>query len=159
MQLFDARDPAPFIERDLDDDFVEYVVSYAEEFSISAPLKIVIFVKERDDKFNEESTRSAIRNFFEYKADLLSRQMRSNLRTAQFFLFMGLVVLFVSLFLAQLAESSTERIFHSAIREGLVIWGWVAMWKPIQTLLYEWYPHWQKRRLFRKLASVDIDFR
>jgi len=34
QQLFDARDPAPFRERDLDDDFVEYILSSVSEFRI-----------------------------------------------------------------------------------------------------------------------------
>ena len=34
QQLFDARDPAPFRERDLDDDFVEYILSSVREFAI-----------------------------------------------------------------------------------------------------------------------------
>lgn len=32
QQLFDARDPAPFRDRDLDDDFIEYILSSARTF-------------------------------------------------------------------------------------------------------------------------------
>lgn len=42
QQLFDSRDPAPFRERDLDDDFVDYVVACAKELPAQHPIKILI---------------------------------------------------------------------------------------------------------------------
>ncbi len=52
QQLFDVRDPAPFRERDLDDDFTEYIFASAREFSISTPLKIVIHIEETETPAN-----------------------------------------------------------------------------------------------------------
>ena len=42
QQLFDIRDPAPFRERDLDDDFVEYISTSVEEIGYNSNLKILI---------------------------------------------------------------------------------------------------------------------
>lgn len=71
QQLFDARDPAPFRERDLDDDFVEYILSSVREFAISSSLKIVIYVEENESKdLPKDSIREAIRSYFAYKIDL-----------------------------------------------------------------------------------------
>ena len=39
-QLFNSMDPSPFIEKDLDDDAEEFIVSWAQEFSPKAPTQI-----------------------------------------------------------------------------------------------------------------------
>ncbi|HKM82407.1 MAG TPA: hypothetical protein VJY15_15780, partial [Candidatus Acidoferrum sp.] len=36
-QLFNSMDPSPFIEKDLDDDAEEFIVSWAQEFPHNAP--------------------------------------------------------------------------------------------------------------------------
>jgi hypothetical protein len=44
-QLFNSMDPSPFIEKDLDDDAEEFIVSWAQEFSPNAPLKLRIYLE------------------------------------------------------------------------------------------------------------------
>ena len=41
-QLFNSMDPSPFIEKDLDDDAEEFIVSWAQEFAPNAPIKLRI---------------------------------------------------------------------------------------------------------------------
>ena len=43
-QLFNSMDPSPFIEKDLDDDAEEFIVSWAQEFSPDAPIKLRIYL-------------------------------------------------------------------------------------------------------------------
>src|ERR1035438_10726058 len=45
-QLFNSMDPSPFIEKDLDDDAEEFIVSWAQEFSPSAPIKLRIHLEQ-----------------------------------------------------------------------------------------------------------------
>ena len=44
------------------------------------------------------------------------------------------------------------------IRESLVIVGWVAMWRPVDLLLYEWYPISRDAALFGRLAKSQVQF-
>jgi len=39
-QLFNSMDPSPFIEKDLDDDAEEFIVSWAQEFPPKAAIKL-----------------------------------------------------------------------------------------------------------------------
>ena len=48
-QLFNERDPAPFRERDLDPQFVIYLLSAVEEFPLRAKMKIRILTSDNDD--------------------------------------------------------------------------------------------------------------
>ncbi|MGB2676157.1 MAG: hypothetical protein WAN12_03640, partial [Candidatus Acidiferrum sp.] len=43
-QLFNSMDPSPFIEKDLDDDAEEFIVSWAQEFSPDDPIKLRIYL-------------------------------------------------------------------------------------------------------------------
>jgi hypothetical protein len=44
----------------------------------------------------------------------------------------------------------------SVLREGLVIIGWVAMWMPVETFLYGWWPILGEERLSRRLQHADV---
>ena len=45
------------------------------------------------------------------------------------------------------------------LREGLIIAGWVAMWRPMEIFLYEWWPLLRKGRLYEKLSRMRVDVR
>lgn len=44
----------------------------------------------------------------------------------------------------------------SIARESLTIVGWVAMWRPLQIFLYDWWPFQRQIRLYQKLSSAHI---
>jgi hypothetical protein len=160
QQLFDARDPAPFRERDLDDDFVEYILSSVREFALSAPIKIVIYVEESEPaSLPKDTIREAIRSFFNYKIDIQQGELRSFMKYAQMFFVIGLLVLMACLGLAQNIEVPNPPGLIGILREGIVIFGWVSIWKPIELILFDWYPHYEKLRVYRKLLTTEIDIR
>jgi len=43
------------------------------------------------------------------------------------------------------------------LSEGLLILGWVAMWKPVEIFLYDWWPDLDRRRLFERIAHIQIE--
>jgi hypothetical protein len=45
------------------------------------------------------------------------------------------------------------------LREGLIIAGWVAMWRPMEIFLYEWWPLLRKGRLYQKLSRMHVEVR
>jgi hypothetical protein len=42
------------------------------------------------------------------------------------------------------------------LRESLVIGGWVAMWRPMELLPYDWRPVRINQRLFQRLSRMDV---
>ncbi len=158
QQLFDARDPAPFRERDLDDDFVEYIVSSVSEHSHATPLKLVIYIDEKEPKLlPKDSIREAIREFFGYRIELQKNELRSFLKRAQVFLVIGLLFLAACLGVAQNIKVPTPPGALGILKEGIVIFGWVSIWKPIELVLFDWYPLYEKLRLNRKLLGMEIE--
>lgn len=160
MQLFNSLDPAPFHEKDLDDAAADYIVSTARDFSLKTSMRLEIYFP--SDVLQQESEAAitqAIHNFFDYKTQAKERELRIILREGRTSLLIGLLFLSVCLFARELLGNLTAGTVNEVLREGLVISGWVAMWRPIQLFLYDWWPIWNLCRLYYKLSHLQIDVR
>jgi hypothetical protein len=45
------------------------------------------------------------------------------------------------------------------VHEGLVIISWVTMWRPIDTLVFDWVPLRRSRRLIQRLHDAPSEVR
>jgi hypothetical protein len=45
------------------------------------------------------------------------------------------------------------------LREGFLIGGWVAMWRPLQVFLYDWWPIRAEARLFDRPSGMPVRIR
>lgn len=159
-QLFDGRDPAPFRERDLDDRAVEYLLGAADELPRKAPMKLVFWISEAPTAGLPDATLTeGVLAHLEYEVARLDRQIQQHMRRGQVFLLFGLTVLVVFLTLAELTSAMPTGHLRQIVREGLVITGWVAMWRPIEVLLYDWWPLVEQRRVYRRLHEAPIEVR
>lgn len=156
-QLFDGRDPAPFRERDLDEDAVEYIIGAVQELPPKAAIKIVFWISEGPTpQIPAETIIDAVSGHFTYERERLDRRLREYVRRGQLFLLVGLTVLIVFLSLAELTVMIPAGHVRQILREGLVITGWVAMWRPLEVLLYDWWPLVQQRLLARRMLAAPV---
>lgn len=159
-QLFDGRDPAPFNERDLDDDAVAYLLGAAQEIPRSQPLAIVVTISdEPEPRLPPEAILEAIRGHFTFEGEQVERRLREHVRRGQMFLAVGLSVLTLFLTLAELTSSLAAGTLRGILREGLVITGWVAMWRPLEVLLCDWWPLIDERRQVRRILEAPVSIR
>ena len=159
-QLFDFRDPAPFRERDLDDDAVDYLLAAAEEIPRKQRLAIVVTISdEPEPRLATDAITDAIRTHFRYEFDQVRRRIREHMRRGQMSLVVGLTVLVVFLTLAELIVALPSTTFRGILREGFVITGWVAMWRPLEVLLYDWRPMADERRQIVRLLDAPVSIR
>ena len=49
-----------------------------------------------------------------------------------------------------------ETRFAGVARESLLIGGWVAMWRPLEVFLYDWWPIRAEARLFDRLSAMTV---
>lgn len=156
-QLFDMRDPSPYRERDLDDDAVEYLLSSAREIGRRAKLRVVISIDgERDPVLTEEVIVEAVRAHLTYERDRQVRKVRELLARGRRFLVVGATALVVLLSAAELTKMLPISHLSEILREGLMITGWVAMWRPLELLLYEWWPHVEQRRVVDAVLAGEV---
>jgi hypothetical protein len=154
-QLFDERDPSPFRERDLDDDAVRYIVSSFHELPRSDGAKIALYFATMAN-FDARVIRNALCSHFEYEAELKRRELRQTFEQGLISLFIGLAFLFACTHGARLLAADPNDPLRSFAHEGLFIMGWVAMWKPISTFLYEWWPIRAAQKAFLAIAALEI---
>lgn len=158
LQLFDAKDPSPFIERDLDDDFAEYIITSAQDFSSNVHLKILIYISEKPStELSRDSILQAIREYFIYQQDLKRKQLSKIFKTGQFFLIVGLIFLIACLTIAQLGSKIPNENFSHFVKEGFTIFGWVSMWKPLELILFDWWPLYDRIKLFGRLLQAEYE--
>jgi hypothetical protein len=158
-QLFNSFDPSPFLEKDLDQDAFEYIVSAVGEHHLKVKQKIVIYMpKFEKRKVSEAEITKAIHHYFEYKKILAERSIKLKLQEGQVSLIIGIVFLGSCLILRELITSSYDNLFMNILGEGLIIGGWVAMWKPISNILYDWWPLRKEKNIFEKISKMEVDF-
>jgi hypothetical protein len=159
-QLFNEKDPAPFRERDLDEDFVEYISSSVQEFPLNTAMRLRIIVTEEAKRLaGIEAVQRAIRAYFHYEAMQAQAKLRKRMRIARLFLFIGLGALVACLGISQAMASLGESPVIVVAREGFLIAGWVAMWRPIEVFLYDWWPLREQRKYMQKISEMDLTVR
>lgn len=159
QQLFNSLDPAPFREKDLDQDAETYIVESVREFAPAAPVKLVLHVPPSEALMPHADVEAAIRRYFAYRLWLERTTLRRELSYGRLALIIGLAFLFVCIALRQAVLALGEGTVNQIAAEGLLISGWVAMWRPLQVFLYEWWPIQRNCRVYEKLAAVPVEVR
>ncbi len=157
-QLFNSLDPAPFREKDLDPAAEEYIVGAVRELGLRHASRIVVHLP--PDGFNEESGHSiasAIQHYFDYRARHATEELKQLLVRGAVSLIIALAFLFLCLWAGQYVIHLNLPAAQSIMGEGLLILGWVAMWRPIEIFLYDWWPLRRRIRVFRHIEAMPID--
>jgi hypothetical protein len=157
-QLFNAIDPSPFRERDLDPRAEEFIVEWAGELPRDASLAFMVHL-ERAAGRAEEAARlgEAIHQYFKERAASSRRKLRDLFRRGRISLVIALAFLGATILAGDVAASYVrDSRFADVLREGLLIGGWVAMWRPLEVFLYDWWPIRAEARLFDRLSTMPV---
>lgn len=157
-QLFNSMDPSPFHERDLDHDAEQFIVSWAQECPRRSPIKMVVHLAKHPDDVGDPQRLIAesFQNYFAYRSAMVLRDLKQLMREGRASLLIGLVFLASCQVVASFLQADHQQ-WQGILREGLAIVGWVAMWKPLETYLYRWWPLLRLRRLFEKLSRSEVE--
>ena len=152
-------DPSPFHERDLDDDAEEFIVGWAREFPRRDPVSLVVHVDQLPGPGDARHLlETAVHNYFAYRAKLNRLEFRYLLKQGRTSLMIGLAFLAACILMSQLLRQRAGTL-PIVLREGLIIAGWVAMWRPMEIFLYEWWPLLRRGRLYEKLSRMRVEVR
>ena len=157
-QLFNAIDPSPFRERDLDPRAEAFIVDWSKDCPAAARLALVVHLERAPGKADEaHELRDAIHEFFRQRAAGVRRQLRELFRRGRISLAIALGFLTASIAIGDaLANYLDEGRVATVLREGLLIGGWVAMWRPLEVFLYDWWPIRAEVRLFERLSTMPV---
>ncbi len=157
-QLFDSLDPSPFREKDLEPNVEQYIVDSVKEHSARTPSALVIFLSRSTDCADDARVAGdAIRIHFKRRSSVVRRQLRQLLRRGVISLGIGVAFLAVIFLAIQVLDRMRlENSWVILLRESLLIVGWVAMWRPLEIFLYDWWPIVGEQRLYDRLSAIPV---
>lgn len=155
-QLFNSMDPSPFIDRDLDGDAEEFIVSWARELPRNRRFELVIHLASVPDPGKAAEVESAVQHYFASRALMKRREFQQLLRRGHMSLSIGLIFLTACLLASGLAGKLGHASAAVIMHEGLLIAGWVAMWRPLEIYLYDWWPLRQEWRTLQRLSRMHV---
>jgi hypothetical protein len=159
-QLFNTMDPSPFHEKDLDDDAAEFILSWAEEFHRPEPVDLIVHLEKQPDGHNAQRlVEDAVHHYFAYRTRLNQLEFKRLMKQGRMSLLVGLSFLAACFLVIEFAASRPLSALPGFFQEGLTIAGWVAMWRPLEIYLYEWWPLRRRGQILDKLSRMAVEVR
>lgn len=156
-QLFNHLDPAPFREKDLDPAAEAYIEDAVREIGAGQRARLVIHLPEPECSSEAAvSLPESVAYYFGYRAQQTRVELARMMRLA--FVNLAIGLLFLAACLA-LRRSLLAVGAYELLAEGLLIIGWVALWRPVEMFLYDWWPLLRRRRRLESIARMPVDVR
>jgi hypothetical protein len=154
-QLFNSMDPAPFRQRDLDPKASDYIVDWAAEAPADQALAMVVHLGTPTP--DTAMAGDAVREYFRGRAVAKRRELSKLFRVGRISLVIGLAFLAVAIGAGEaLAGLISEKGYAWLVKESMVIGGWVALWRPLEIFLYDWWPLRAQAKLYDRLGRMPV---
>jgi hypothetical protein len=154
-QLFNTMDPSPFHDKDLDRAAEEFIETWADELPRSGSLELRVHLARWPADDPTALITSAVHSHFLRRAQASQLEFRRLMRVGRTSLVIGLAFLAACLAGAEMTARSASRIAGYA-QLSLTIVGWVALWRPLDIYLYDWWPLRERYRLYRRLSEMLV---
>lgn len=148
---------APYLKKDLDQEFVEYVIDCMHEIG-RTDFVIRISLSNMPDKMVMDRVRRSIKTFFQYLQDTERRALKTMFRRSLVLFAIGMVLLALAIE-ATKRFSSSEGVLAEVFAQGLTVAAWVSLWEAIANLLLEWFPHRQDIKRYDRVINAPVTFR
>jgi hypothetical protein len=159
-QLFNTMDPSPFHEKDLDHDAEEFIVNWAWDFPLDEPVVLVVHLGAAPrEQESQPMIERAVQHYFAYRLERNRLELRHLMKDGLRSLLTGLTFLAACLTMSRLLVGEGAGTFPTLARESLIIVGWVAMWRPLQIYLYDWWPLRRRKKILKKLSQMAVEVR
>jgi hypothetical protein len=156
-QIFNPMDPTPLEDRSLNPEVADWIEEWAEDLDRDQPITLEVMVADQRLAGREEAIATGIHNHFEYREWQSARQLSKLMREGRLSLVIGVAAIFGFNGAAHVIGRSTNPLLE-VLHEGLLVVGWVSMWKPMEIFLYSWWPIRREVRACRRLAEADVTF-
>jgi hypothetical protein len=70
----------------------------------------------------------------------------------------GVVIFLITIALATLLDRDFTGVLIVGISQGIVVFGWVALWDPAQRVAGDIVPHYFVRKRYAELAEIEVRF-
>ncbi len=156
-QLFNSMDPTPFHNKALDPEAETFIETWARGVTPKGQLHLTLHLQNMPSEGTPTTlVTEAIHNHFADKAVLMRRDLSDLFWQGRISLLIGLAFVALCLLAADAIGQLGATTAHTIARESLTIVGWVAMWRPMQLFLYDWWPQARRIGTYRALARAHV---
>jgi hypothetical protein len=155
-QLFNSLDPSPFHDRDLDAAAETFIVEWARESPAGREFELVIHLASPPPAERADGLEDAIHNYFQNRLLTSRSRLRRLFRQGRLSLLIGVLFLTFCLALSGLLGRLDDSAWLHTPRLVLDIVGWVALWRPLEIFLFDWWPVRDDIRIFARLARMRV---
>lgn len=153
--IYNEWDPTPFKKRDIEEDFIKYVIDSSIDIPMKYNLDLDLYLpQEMYDEKKEKNAKAAIKSYFNYLLDRNKRTLMASVVRCLRSGFFGVVLLCVYYF--SLSDSAVD--LARVLVEGISILGWVALWDVGEELLLNLISSFNKRRNLKRISRAKVEF-
>lgn len=157
-ELFNSLDTSPFFTQEPDPAAELYIEKWARRFPAHSQLHLSVHLASAPaDAGQAARLARALRKHFDLSAQNTRADLADLLWQGRLSLLIGCGFVAACILLADYLRTSAPGPTTAIFREGLTIIGWVALWRPVQIFLYEWWPIWRRVQVLRNLKHMRIE--
>jgi len=157
-QLFWGFEAGPVAKRTLSADARWYLLDEWERVRDAEPSHLSVYAPESDRADTDENAvREAIWTSLRKSSgplrriDPLSRQEKVSA-------WIGVAFLLACVWASTAMDQLTDNLVVQGLSQGILLVGWVALWRPAERFVVEVVPHVFNRRRFAEFADIDVRF-
>lgn len=155
-QMFNSLDPSPFWDRDLDRVAAEFI---EDEFGEKRAADVWhLHIHAHEGAATASDIQAAIEHYYERLEHSTRLGLREQVRIGELALLVGVAVFSICISLRGVLATALHGLSRG-LDEGLIVLGWIALWRPVEVLAYGWVPLYRKRRLYQRLARIQVSVR
>ena len=153
--IYNEWDPTPFKKRDIEEEFIKYVIDSSVDIPMRYNLDLYLYLPEsmKDEK-KEKTAKAAMKSYFNYLLDRNKRSLSTSIARCLRSAFIGVILLAV--YYLSLGDVMNE--IARVLIEGVSILGWVALWDVGEELLLNLISSYSKRRNLKRISKARVEF-
>ena len=152
--------PLPLPYRKLNAEVLEYLEDVAQQVPKGEEARIVVYLPiEEIQQGLEQKLNKVLDIYGDARLEKLKREEKRALGASLSALAWGFAFMLVCQIIGVLADFPEHPTLTNTISEGFLVLGWVALWKPFETLLFDWRPSVERTKLHERLAAMPVVLR
>ena len=152
---FNAQDPSPIYKRQLSHDFEAYIMNCINSTKRDSIFTYKISYKNESDRQFADPLMFAIRKHFLEKKTVIQAQFEKFKRRTYMLLVVSLAVVMVCHYFIPLIIG-TGQVIQSGLNNGMDVFSWVILWKPIDRLIFYWNPFLKDISIMERLEKAEF---
>ena len=160
-QLFDTDVPVPSEYVALDSDVLDFFASTIRKHQKACrEFRLIVRLPEQALREVEPDMRTSVdltlKGYFLAREKRIAERLHEHFQDAWKMFGFGFAFMLACTLLRTYLAPEEVHTLMSSFREGLLVIGWVALWKPVEELLFNWWPLKRELSSWHKLSKMEM---